>query len=73
MAKYLGDAVHKVRSREQRHLVKEGDRSLVGTEFKWLSNPGRLPRDSKQFFERTKRIASKTARAWAIKEQAMSL
>lgn len=73
VAKHLGDAVNKVRSREQRQLVKDGDRSLVGTKFTWLSNRGRLPRDSKQFFERMKRIAIKTARAWAIKEQAMSL
>ena len=73
VAKHLGDAVNKVRSGEQRQLGKRGDRSLVGTKYTWLRNPGNLPRDSKRFFERMKRIAIKTARAWAIKEQAMSL
>ena len=73
VAKHLGDAVNKVRSHEQRELVRDGDRSLVGTKFTWLRNPTNLPRDSKDFFERMKRIAIRTARAWAIKEQAMSL
>lgn len=73
VAQHLGDAVNKVRRQEQREQLKEGDRSLVGTKYTWLRNPEKLPRDSMDFFERMKRIAVRTARAWAIKEQGMSL
>jgi transposase len=73
IAKHLGDAVNKVRRQEQRHLIEQGDRSLVGTKYTWLRNPERLPAESTGFFERMKRIAIRTARAWAIKEQAMCL
>lgn len=73
VAKHLGDAVDKVRRREQRDLVDEGDRSLVGTKHTWLRNPETLPSETGGFFERMRRIAVRTARAWAIKEQAMCL
>ena len=73
VAKYLGDAVDKVRRQEQRKLLEDGDRSLVGTKFAWLRNPENQSIPSSGFFERMKRIAIKTARAWAIKEHAMCL
>ena len=73
VAKHLGDAVDKVRRQEQRSMLAEGDRSLVGTKYTWLRNPETLPSETAGFFERMKRIAIKTARAWAIKEQAMCL
>jgi len=73
VAKHLGDAVDKVRRREQREMLVEGDRSLVGTKYTWLRNPETLPSQTTGFFERMKRIAIRTARAWAIKEHAMCL
>jgi transposase len=73
VAKYLGDAVNKVRRKEQQEQVKVGDRSLVGTKYTWLRNPENMEADSAGFFERMKRVALRTARAWALKEQAMCL
>ena len=73
VAKHLGDAVDKVRRQEQRKLIDNGDRSLVGTKYKWLRNPAKMPSQSAGFFESMKRIAVRTARAWAIKEHAMCL
>jgi len=73
VAKYLGDAVDKVRRQEQREQLKTGDRSLVGTKYTWLRNPENMEADSTAFFERMKRVALRTARAWALKEQAMCL
>ena len=73
VAKHLGDSVDKVRRQEQRALADQGDRSLVGTKYKWLRNPENLPSETTGFFERMKRIAIRTARAWAIKEHAMCL
>lgn len=73
VAKHLGDAVDKVRRGEQRELQREGDRSLVGTKYTWLRNPENLPSERAGFFEAMKRIAIRTARAWAIKEHAMCL
>ncbi len=73
VAKHLGDAVDKVRRQEQREQLRAGDRSLVGTKFAWLKNPERMEEGSPSFFERMKRVALRTARAWAIKEHAMCL
>lgn len=39
VAKYLGDAVDKVRRKEQREMISGGDRSLVKTKYTWLRNP----------------------------------
>jgi transposase len=46
---------------------------LVGTKYAWLRNPEKMTEDSTSFFERMKRLALRTARAWAIKEHAMCL
>ena len=73
VAKHLGDAVDRVRRQEQREQARDGDRSLVGTKYKWLRNPEQMTEDASHFFERMKRIALRTARAWAIKEHAMCL
>lgn len=73
VAKHLGDAVDKVRRQEQRAMLADGDRSLVGTKYTWLRNPEALPPESADFFDRMKRVAIQTARAWALKEQAMCL
>ncbi len=68
VAKHLGEAVDKVRRQEHREMLREGDRTLVGTRYAWLKN-GRKPAS----FARLQRIARRTARAWAIKETARTL
>ncbi|WP_145061522.1 transposase [Engelhardtia mirabilis] len=73
VAKYLGDAVDKVRREEQRSQFAEGDRSLVRTKHRWLRNPESMEKDESTFFVRMKRIAVRTSRAWALKEHAMFL
>ena len=73
VAKYLGDAVDKVRREEQRAQLADGNRSLVKTKYHWLRNPENMDRAESSFFERMKRVAIRTSRAWALKEQAMGL
>ena len=73
VAKYLGDAVDKVRRGEQREMLADGDRSLVGSKHAWLRNPENMTLKQAGFLERVKRLALRTARAWAIKEHAMCL
>lgn len=73
VAKYLGDAVNKVRTTEQREMLSDGDRSLVGSKYAWLRNPKNMTTKQAGFLARVKRLALKTARAWAIKEHAMCL
>jgi transposase len=73
VAQHLGDAVDKVRRKENKTLRAAGDDRLAGTRYDWLRNPARMePKDRKQFTElRTSEL--KTARAWALKETAMAL
>ena len=73
VAKYLGEAVDKVRREEHRKLMKAGKADLKGTKYDWLSNPKNMTRRQKQRFKALRDSTLKTARAWAIKELAMSL
>ena len=73
VAKYLGDAVDRVRRGEQREMFVDGDRSLVGSKHAWLRNPENMTTKQAGFLARVKRLALRTARAWAIKEHAMCL
>lgn len=73
VAKYLGEAVDKVRRQEHKALMKEGYEDLKGSKYDWLYNPENMSRKQKQRFSVLRDSALKTARAWAIKELAMSL
>ena len=73
VAKYLGEAVDKVRREEHRKLMKAGKADLKGTKYDHLSNPKNMTRRQKQRFKALRDSTLKTARAWAIKELAMSL
>lgn len=73
VARLLGIAVDRVRSREHQALQAAGDESLKKTKFWWLMNPEKMSATVAEQFEPLKRRALKTARAWAIKEAAMSL
>jgi transposase len=73
VAQHLSQAVDKVRRQENRALVAAGDQQLKGTKYLWLWHPDRLSDDTWQAFGPLRESALKTARAWAIKELAMSL
>lgn len=73
VAKYLGEAVDKVRRQEHKALMKEGYEDLKGSKYDWLYNPENMTRKQKIRFKALRESTLKTARAWAIKELAMSL
>lgn len=73
VAKYLGEAVDKVRRQEHKALMKEGYEDLKGSKYDWLYNPDNMTRQQKIRFKALRDSTLKTARAWAIKELAMSL
>lgn len=73
VAQHLGDAVDKVRRQEQRHLQESGDRTLVGSRYLWLRNPENLSDKGERLLSGLRELALKTARAWALKENAMCL
>ena len=73
VAKYLGEAVDKVRRQEHKALMSEGYEDLKGSKYDWLYNPENMTRRQKMRFKLLRESTLKTARAWAIKELAMSL
>ncbi len=74
VAQHLGEAVDKVRRREHKQLLAEGDDRLKGTRYHWLRHPNNV-RDCTWHgrFAALRESTLKTARAWAIKEEAMQL
>lgn len=68
IAKYLGEAVDKVRRTEHRELKQDGDSPLTGLRQLFLYNEENLDEDS--YFEvlTIQQADLKTGRAWAIKE-----
>jgi len=73
VAKYLGEAVDKVRRQEHKALMAEGYEDLKGSKYDWLYNPENMTRKQQRRFKALRDSTLKTARAWAIKELAMSL
>lgn len=73
VAKYLGEAVDKVRRQEHKALMAEGYEDLKGSKHDWLYNPKNMTHKQKIRFKALRDSTLKTARAWAIKELAMSL
>lgn len=65
---YLGKAVDTVRKQENRALMAEGDRSLIGSKYLWLYSQENLPKKHRGRFVALRDTDLKTARAWAIKE-----
>lgn len=68
IAKYLGEAVDKVRKKENRALVKEQDETLKGTKYLWLTNPKNWSEQQQASFNELKDKELKVGRAWSIKE-----
>jgi transposase len=73
IAKHLGEAVDRVRRREHKALKAEGDERLTGTKYDWLRNPAMMEGQQRREFAELRNSELKTARAWALKETAMSL
>ena len=73
VAKYLGDAVNQVRRQEHKALMAQGDEVLKGSKHDWLYNLKNMSLERKRQFKALRESTLKTARAWAIKELAMSL
>ena len=73
VAQYLSKAIDQTRRAESRELLAAGDRSLVGSKYSWLRRGGAKNRGQASSFECLKRVALRTARAWAIRESAMGL
>lgn len=73
VAKYLGEAVDKVRRQEHKALLAQGWEDLKGTKHTWLRNPWNMSTRQWRDFTALRQSTLKTARAWAIREFAMSL
>jgi transposase len=73
VAQHLGEAVDRVRRAENKMLRAEGDDRLVGTKYAWLRNADNHSADQWRDFQSLRNSDLKTARAWALKEQAMWL
>ena len=73
VAAHLGQAVDQVRRGEHRALWAQGEDTLKGTKYLWLQNPDAMSDERWADLEALRDSALKTARAWAIKELAMSL
>lgn len=73
IARHLGEAVDKVRRRENRELRAAGDLRLIGTKYDWLRHPNNFPDQEWREFAALRQSELKTARAWALKETAMKL
>jgi transposase len=73
IAKHLSEAVDQVRRQENKQLRSEGDDRLVGTKYDWLRHPGSFASEAWKKFKSLRESTLKTARAWALKETAMTL
>lgn len=74
VAKHLGEAVDRVRRTEHRELIAVGDETLKGSRYQWLTRPEHMSRAQRRTFWRLmRRTALRTARAWALKEEAAQL
>ena len=73
VAQHLGQAVDEVRRKENKELRAKGDNRLVGTRYDWLENPANKDPKERREFAALRSSNLKTARAWALKETAMSL
>ena len=66
IAKHLGEAVDRVRRRENKTLRAAGDDRLTGTRYDWLRHPARMEIKDRQEFAALRDSNLKTARAWAL-------
>lgn len=68
VAKHLNESVDLVRKQENRALLKEGDKTLVGAKYLFLKRTENLGEEALARIEALRDSKLKVARAWAIKE-----
>lgn len=68
IAKYLGEAVDKVRRAEHKALMKVGDERLKGARYSLLFNPENLSEEKDEQLNAIVKSTLKTGRAWQLKE-----
>jgi len=73
VAQHLGKAVDQVRRGENKQLIARGEEALKQTRYLWLKNPASWTTAAYEQFEQIQKVATKTARAWAIKEAGMAV
>ena len=74
IASSFGNAVRKIRNQEYKKIIHEdGVSALKGTTYDWLRTSANIDHRSRPSFMELTRQNLKTARAWAIKEQAGKL
>jgi len=73
VTKHLLDGVDQVRRKENRELLQEGDRRLVGTKYYWLENPLHMSDRRFEDFTAIRQASLRTARAWAMNDAAAAL
>lgn len=73
IAQHLGRAVDQVRRTEHNALMKNADARLKKTRFLWLTNPNNIRDHRWEEFASLRSSTLKTARAWALKEEAMQV
>lgn len=66
--RHVLEAVDKVRKREHRELLEDGDATLSKSKYLWLYSAENVPERSREHFEQIRTRELKTARAWALKE-----
>ena len=69
IAKYLNDAVNKVRAKEHQELLKEQINRLAKSKWIWLKNQRNWTEKERELFDILKDGNFKVAKAWKIKEQ----
>ena len=73
VAQHLGDGVDQVRRAENRALLAEGDDSLKGSRYLWLTNPDNFAPEQAGAIEALHQMNLRTGRAWSLKETAMCI
>lgn len=73
VAQHLGDGVDRVRREEHRALLAEGDDSLEGSRYLWLTNPDNFEPEQVGAVEALHQMNLRTFRAWLLKETAMCI
>lgn len=74
VAQHIGDAMDKVRREEHRELKSVGDDRLTRTKYLWLQHPDKIDEERwKGEFKTLRQSALRTARAYALKEEAAAI
>lgn len=68
IAQHMNQAVDTVRKQENKVLLEQDDRRLVGTKWHWATGEENLSEKIRAGFQALKSGTLKTARAWSIKE-----